>query len=254
MSTLSDYSANEIRLFRDRLQEQLKDCAYLQEAAQRCAQLLYREFQEAIVLARLFVTLPFKDLPTRDRTFVANLAAAKEITRLLNDKTQVLSLLGTCGAQPEWSDRHQSAGHLGIPLVTASFVESIPMVARLMSDMGIDLAWFDEQDKDIVIKSLGQTSGVFYVRDARQRLDNQNRKIVSAQDFVAAHDIKTVFGLGGSYLNGCFVTMIIFTREVVEQSQVERLMLLVNTFKIATMSLVMQGAIFTPGHGRGFGA
>ncbi len=81
-------------------------------------------------------------------------------------------------------------------------------------------------------------------RDAKTRVDQQNRKIVSAQDFVAAHDIKTVFGLGGSYLNGSFVTIIIFTREFVEQSQAEGFMLLVNAFKIATMRLVMQGAIF----------
>lgn len=226
------------------MQEELQSCAHLQEAAQKCVRLLYAEFQQSIVLARLFVTLPFKDLPTRDQSFVNALVNAKGLMELLNDKTSVLSLLGTYGAQPEWSDRYQSQGHLGIPLVTANFVESIPMVARLMSDMGIDLAGFDAQEQDIVIKSLGQTVGVFYVQDAKTRLDHQNRKVVSAQDFVAAHDIKTVFGLGGSYLNGSFVTMIFFTREAIEQSQVERLMLLVNTFKIATMSLVMQGALF----------
>jgi hypothetical protein len=76
------------------------------------------------------------------------------------------------------------------------------------------------------------------------RLDARNRKIVSAQDFVAAHDIHTVFGLGGSYLNGSFVTIILFTRETIEQSQAEAFMLLVNTFKTATLSFVMDGAIF----------
>ena len=244
MSTLNNYSAIKNRNLRDRIQEELRECGHLQEAAQKCARLLYEEFQESVVLTRLFVTLPFKDLPARDKVFVTDLAGAKGITNLLSEKTPVLSLLGTYGLRAEWSNRYQSQGHLGIPLVSTSFVESIPMVSRLMSDMGIGLNWFDEWEPNLVIKSLGRSAGMFYVRDAKTRVDQQNRKIVSAQDFVAAHDIKRVFGLGGSYLNGSFVTMIIFTREIVEQSQAEGFLLLVNAFKIATMSLVMEKTIF----------
>ncbi len=128
--------------------------------------------------------------------------------------------------------------------MTANFVESIPMVARLMTDMGIGTDWFDKLEPDILVKNLGRAAGVFYVRDAKTWLDGQNRQIVSGQDFVTAHDIKTVFGLGGSYLNGSFVTMIMFTRETIEQSQAEAFMPLVSTFKTATLSLVMDGAIF----------
>lgn len=245
MSTFNDYSPREIKDLRERLQEALKECGHLQEAAQMCARLLYEEFPDSLVLARLFVTLPFNDLPARDKAFVTALANAKDITPLLGEKTQVLSLLGTYGAQAPWSDRYRSQGHLGIPLVTAGFVESIPMVARLMSDMGIGSDWFDKSEPDILVKNLGRAAGVFYVRDAQTWLDGRNRKIVSAQDFVAAHDIRTVFGLGGSYLNGSFVTMILFTRETVEQSQAEALMLLVNTFKTVTLGLMMNGAIFS---------
>ncbi|MFN2453191.1 MAG: hypothetical protein ABR577_03125 [Pyrinomonadaceae bacterium] len=244
MSTLNKYSPVEIRNFRERIQAELTGCAHLQDAAQRCVRLLYEEFEESIVLARLFVTLPFRSLPARDKSFVEDLAGAKNITPLLHEKTPVLSLLGTYGVQAEWTDRYKSKWHLGIPLVTASFVESIPMVSRLMNDMGIELDGLDRSGSDILVKSLGQTAGVFYVRDAKTQVDPQNRKIVSAQDFVAAHDIKTVFGLGGSYLNGSFVTIIIFARESVEQSHAERFMLLINTLKIATMSLVMQEKIF----------
>lgn len=244
MLAINNCSASEIKLFRDRIQEDVSTCAHVQAAAQRYAHLLYEEFKEAAVLVRLFVTLPYQDLPPRDKTFVTGLARAENLSAQLNDKTRVLSLLGTAGTQPQWNDRYQSQSHLGIPLLTANFVKSIPMVSRLMNDMGIDLAWFDELDQEIVIKSLGHTAGVFYVRDAMTRLDQQQRKIVSAQDFVAAHKIKTVFGLGGSYLNGSFVTIIIFTRETIEQDRVERLTPLINTFKVATMSKLMQGAIF----------
>ncbi|HEX8633361.1 MAG TPA: hypothetical protein VF703_04340 [Pyrinomonadaceae bacterium] len=244
MSTFNTYSPREIRDLRERLQASLQECGHLQAAAETCARLLYEEFTESLVLARVFVTLPLSNLPARDKAFVAALTDAKAITPLLDEKTQVLSLLGTYGAQPEWRDRYQSQGHLGIPLVTAAFVESIPMVARLMSDMGIGSDWFDKFEPDILVKNLGRAAGVFYVREARTRLDAHDRKIVSAQDFVAAHDIRTVFGLGGSYLNGSFITMIFFTRETIEQPQAEAFMLLVNTFKTATLKLVMDGAIF----------
>ncbi len=244
MPTLQNYSLIEIRDLRSRIQSALENCASLQEAAQVCVRLLYEEFQESIVLARVFVTLPFKELPERDGAFVRDLAEAKGVLAQLGEKTPVLSLVGTHGARPEWNDRHLSQGHLGIPLVTANFVESIPMVSRLMRDMGFDLTWFDEREPDIVVKRLGQIAGVFYVRDARTRLDRQERKIVSAQDFVVSHHVKTVFGLGGSYLNGSFVTIIIFTRVTLDREQAESFMLLVNTFKAATMSMVMQNKIF----------
>lgn len=226
------------------MQAALLEATSLQGAAQIFARLLYEEFEESIVLARLFVTLSLQDLPTRDQAFITALARTKEIRPLLSDKTQVLSLLGTYGAESAWNDRYQSQGHLGIPLVTANFIESIPMVSRLMTDMGINSDSFDKLEPQILIKNLGRAAGVFYVRDAQTWLDKRNRKIVSAQDFVAANNIKTVFGLGGSYLNGSFVTVIIFTRETLAQSQAEAFMLLINTFKTATMSLVMDGMLF----------
>lgn len=244
MPSLNASSPFDVKNFSDRLQLELDDSGHLQEAAQKCARLLYEEFRESVVLARVFVTLPFRDLTPPVKAFVTGLAEARELLPQLHDDTQVLSLMGTCGAEARWDDRLQSGGHLGIPLLSESFIESIPMVARMMSDMGIGSDWFDKMEPDILVKSLGRAAGVFYVRDAKTWLDRQNRKIVSAQDFVEAHDVRTVFGLGGSYLNGSFVTVIIFTRETLEQSQIESFMSLVNTFKGATIGLVMGGAIF----------
>lgn len=245
MSVISNCSLIEVRNLIYRIESELKNCARLQEAAQECARLLYEEFEESIVLARVFMTLPFKALTPRGKQFVTELAGTKNLQHLLNDKTQVLSLLGTYGEQPEWRDRFQSRGHLGIPLLSASFVESIPMVSRLMSDMGISVDRFDETEQNVLVKSLGRAAGVFYVRDARTWLDHQNRKIVSAQDFVEEYGVKTVFGLGGSYLNGNFVTIILFTRETIEQRRAEAFMTMVNTFKVATMRQAMEGLIFT---------
>jgi hypothetical protein len=183
-------------------------------------------------------------LPAADQTFVAALAGSGGAAAALKGDTPVLSLLGTRGSEPDWDDRGKSKGHLGIPLVASSFVEGIPMVSRLMHDMGIGLEWLDTNDTKIVVKSLGRVAGVFYVRDAATGVDDQGRMIVPAQDFVRAHGIKTVFGLGGSYLNGTFMILILFTRERLERDEVEKFMPLVSTIKSVTMSLVMRDAIF----------
>lgn len=244
MTVLSNCSPVEVRNLIERVESELKDCVRLQEAAQECAHLLYEEFEESIVLARVFVTLPFRVLTSRGKSFVTELAGTKNLRHLLNNTTQVLSLLGTYGERPEWRDRFQSRGHLGIPLLSASFVESIPMVSRLMNDMGINTDWFDEREPDVLVKNLGRAAGVFYVRDAGTWLDHQNRKIVPAHDFVEEYGVKTVFGLGGSYLNGSFVTIIVFARETIEQARAEAFMSLVNTFKAATIRHVMEGLIF----------
>jgi hypothetical protein len=244
MTVLSNCSPGEIRDLIDRVESELKNCVRLQEAAQECARLLYEEFEESIVLARVFVTLPFRALTPRGKSFVTELAGTKNLQHLLQDTTQVLSLLGTYGERLEWRDRFQSRGHLGIPFLSASFVESIPMVSRLMNDMGINTDWFDEREPDVLVKNLGRAAGVFYVRDAVTWLDHQNRKIVPAHDFVEEYGVRTVFGLGGSYLNGSFVTIIVFTRETIEQARVEGFMPLVNTFKASTIRHVMEGLIF----------
>lgn len=167
MSTLSHCTPAEIRSLIDRIQSGLKDYACLQEAAQEWARLLYEEFQESIVLARVFMTLPFHDLTLRGKAFVRELAGTKDVRHLLNDKTQVLSLLGTYGVRPKWRDRFQSQGHLGIPLLSASFVEAIPMVSRLMSDMGINTDWFDETEPDVLVKSLGRQASSTCATQAR---------------------------------------------------------------------------------------
>ncbi|KHD05663.1 hypothetical protein PN36_23135 [Candidatus Thiomargarita nelsonii] len=45
-------------------------------------------------------------------------------------------------------------------------------------------------------------TGTFLVQDAKNDRDDQNRRIIPMQDFVADYKVKTVFGLGGRYLVG----------------------------------------------------
>jgi hypothetical protein len=153
--------------------------------------------------------------------------------------------LGTRGENAKWNNRQNSQGHVGIPLVSSDFISQIPMMSRLLSELGLGLSWIDSKDSDILGKTMGKMSGTFYVKDAKTETDKSGRKIIAAQDFVNQYNVKTVFGIGGGYLIGStFITVIIFTRETIEKEQVSEFLPLLNTFKMGTTSLISRGKIF----------
>jgi hypothetical protein len=244
MATINQAQRATIKELSDKLKD-LRSSACVEEAAQRCVTLCYDEFRDSIVLVRLFATVPFGKLPAANQAFVRKLAEAKAVASQIEKNTLVLSLLGTRGLRPDWNDRHDSQGHVGIPLVSASFVESIPMIARLFKELGLQLDWIDKQDTAIVANVLGgNLAGLFHVPDARNALDHKGRHIIAAQDFVASHGVKTVFGMGGGYLNGTLMAIVFFTHEAIDKAQATNFMPLVNVFKAATTDLVMKERIF----------
>jgi hypothetical protein len=217
----------------------------VEAAAQATAVLLFETFPETTVLARVFVTVPFAELPAPDQAFVRRLAGPRA-PRLLKANTPVLSLAGTRGVSPEWNSRYASAGHLGIPLVSMEFVESIPMISRLLKELGARLEWAAGLDTTVVAAALGSVAGLFYVEDAREAVDPQGRRIITADDFVSAYGVRTVFGFGGAYATpGTWLATVVFTRETIARREVERFLRLASAFKSATMRLVRAGAIFS---------
>jgi hypothetical protein len=223
----------------------LKAAPCLAEAAHQWATLCYREFEGSLPLVRVFATLDYGLLPKSNKAFVRSVAEAHQVQHLLNDKTPVLSLLGTRGVTAEWNDRTRSRGHTGIPLVSAHFIQSIPMVARLLKELGLELEWISRQDSSAIASTLGGSlAGLFFVSDASTATDAQGRHIIPARDFVASHGIKTVFGIGGAYIGGTIVVLILFTSESFDKAQAATLMPLINVFKAATTSLVVAERIF----------
>jgi hypothetical protein len=202
-------------------------------------------FGDSIALARLFATFPMRGLPVENRAFVEEMARSANVSDQIAEETLVLSLLGTRGDSPEWNDRRQSKGHVGIPLVSSRFVDRIPMISRLLKQLGAGLDWIDRKDTDIVSETFGSLSGVFHVKDAASEVDTEGRKIIPAQDFVQASGVKSVIGIGGCYMGtSVFFAIILFLREVVEHLVAERFMLQSNLFKTATLNLVDDGRIF----------
>ena len=206
------------------------------------AQLVTDALVEALpdtALARVYVVVPQLDLPPDVQAFVTTLAGA------VGASTPVLALVGSSGAKPAWHGRVTSKGHRGIPLTSSAFVDAIPMLARLLRELGIDLAWLDDAPATTTRRLIGGFNGVFYVEDARTVRDAKGRLVIPAEDFVAEQDVKTVFGMGGFYPDGTMVVAIVFTRELLPKAAVERLTSLITMIKGETFKAIRARRIFT---------
>lgn len=246
MTLISKLSLEDLVDLQNKIAGQVAGSTALEGAAQKYMSILYETLSESIILARLFATIPFEELPEPSKEFVTNLAQSAGISELIKERTRVLSLLGTRGAKHEWNDRHNSQGHVGIPLASSDFIDSIPMMSRLLKQLGAGIDWIGTNDTELVASTYKNRSGVFYVRDAKTEVDNKGRKIIAAQDFVEEEKVKTVFGIGGCYMGtSLFFTTIIFVREFLDKDIVERFMLQANKFKTATLSFVHDRRIFT---------
>ena len=245
MRTLTEFSWADVLGLQDDIRAALKVSTCLEEAAQRATEIIYGALAESALLVRVFATVPLSSLPADIHGRVKGLARTQQIDGSLRGESLILTLLGSAGAKREWNDRRDSVAHAGIPLISAAFVGAIPMVARLLNELGVDLQWFDHSDTSFVEKKLAAgLAGLFYVRDAATGLDAQGRQIIPAQDFVGEHGVKTVFGIGGVYAYGTILTLVVFTREFIEKEQVEQLIPLIPCFKAATAALVQNGQLF----------
>ena len=242
---LSATPSPQLREHLKHVRERVEGRRSLASAAQALADAVYTAFEESLVLVRVFATVPFGQIPREDQPFVRTLMRQRGVERLLTVETPVLSLLGTKGARPEWNDRMLSRGHLGIPLASAGFVDAIPMIARLLSAFGLSVVGVEGGGARIVRGQVGNLSGMFYVADARIEKDDHGRLVISAQEFVEEHGVRTVFGFGGAYmLERSYVAVILFAREHVETETARQLAPLSSALKAATMRLVDQGAFF----------
>jgi hypothetical protein len=245
MTKIQEVDTSAILELERSVQKATRGAATLEEALQKYTALLYERFQESIVLARVFATGFYRDLPEVNRRFVDELAGSSGVGDAVTAEMLTLSLLGTSGLEPAWNDRHASRGHVGIPLASSAFVAAIPMVARLLSELGLGFDWIDKGDTALAVKTLGSINGVFHVADAATAVDGEGRKIIPAQDFVQKYGIRSVFGIGGAYVGTpTFIVAVLFCRDEVTRERAECFMGHINRIKTSTMELVHQGKLF----------
>jgi hypothetical protein len=234
---------DDINAFRDRVAKEIPGEIWLTGAAQRFASLFVETFP-SVVLARVFVVVPFESLPAPEAEFAARLAERLGSRELLTPKTPVLSLLGSHGAELAWRARDRSSGHLAIPLLSKAMVEGAPMIAQLLSALKVDLARLDDGRPIYSRPMLGSTNQRFYVPSARSARDGRGNFVIPAQDFVARHNVETVFGMAGSYVDGMLIAAILFTTESLDSLTVDRFPSIISNFKMVTTDLVLARRIY----------
>ena len=239
-------TSDTIQAIREMFEQRMQGVTSLDQAAQAFVSVLSEFYEESLVLGRVFIAIRYSKLPRVNQRFVSNLAQNNEVFSKLSEHTQVLSLVGTKGLEPEWNERQKSVGHVGIPLVSKEFIDSIPMLSRLFSDLGFDFHHHNEI-RGMQVSVDGEISGVFYLQNAEEAIDTLERKIIPAQDFVRTHSVKTVFGVGGRYMIGDrnIVAAILFLNEQLDRSIAQRFQVLINYFKMSTLKLVSRGQIFS---------
>jgi len=226
------------------IESEVREARCLAQAAKEMARALHVRFDESVALARVFFTVRFDALPDANREFVRSLAEGAGASSALKNTTPVLSLLGTHGDQEEWNDPQRSQGHLGIPLISSAFVGAIPMISRLLRELGVPLDWIDSHDPSAIQKTLGDAASLFFVEDASQATDDQGRKIIAAQDFVSGYKIRSVFGIGGAYAGGDILVTVVFSHDRFRREQAEQFLPLITLFKSNTERFVTEGQTF----------
>ncbi len=243
MAEFGEYTLPQLRELREELQTLASSCPTLRESAQQYLNRLYEEFTESLALVRLFATVPFAFVPEREKTFARHVARTRNVLEELTDDTIVVVLAATRGAKPEWNVPHNSRHRLAVPLVNASFVRTIPLVGRVLGATVQDVPWLKKQQTLILTETSGKMSHFLLVEDARSARTGDGLPMVPDKKFVDENGVRTVLALGGRYLNGTSIAMVLFTREHLTHEHATKFATLVNTRKAATMKAVMAGNI-----------
>ncbi|TWU17341.1 hypothetical protein Pla52o_51450 [Novipirellula galeiformis] len=229
----------------DAIKANTDGCETLERASGAIVDVIFAEFQHSLVLTRMFATIPYEGLPPQYQQFVDKLANDAGVSNQITPQTPVLSLIASRGIQSAWNDHRRSEGHLGIPLVSGDFVSRVPMIARLLSEVGLDLSWLGGDASGLEIDTLSKLSGVFYVADAASAVDSQGRKIISAQAFVQSNRVKSVFGVGGGFaISKTFLTLLFFCNERVERAKAMQFLPLISTVKALTADAAVHKKFF----------
>ena len=235
MAQFADYSLGQVSDLRDELQRIATPCQSLREAAELCLDRLCDEFPETLVLARCYVTIPFRFMPEREKEHAERAADELSVRDKLGRDATVAVLAAARGRSAASSRRH----HLAVPILTPECLTPIPLVGRILSTNEMALPWLKRQETLIVRETTGRMAQLILVEDAATTLSSDGSKAVPDQDLVREHGVHSVLAMGGHYLNGGALVLVLFTTESLTHDQATKFTTLVNAMKTATMKAVM---------------
>ncbi len=169
--------------------------------------------QKSCALVRFYKTHKYRDLEPDLQEFARGIMGGAPETPDIN----CLTLLGTAGDNPAWNSRANSNGHKAIPLVSEEFVAGIPMLARLLSQFGVELSQVVSPEADLAANLGMKTFNSFYIPEA------QGSPYIPAQDdFIVPNGVQSALGVGGVLGSGDLFVLIIFSKTAIPEQTASR--------------------------------
>lgn len=181
---------------------------------------------KASVLVRFYKTHAYQALDETRRHFIEASNSSVRPT------TPCLSLLATCGDEPAWNEVTQSKGHLVIPLRDRSSIAALPMVERLLQELGVDLESIFNREHDSVLHGVQRTCDIFHVSEAKG-----SPYIPAQREFVEKYGIKSVIGFGATLPTGDLFVILLFSRAKISQDVLALFKTLALAVRIAVLPL-----------------
>lgn len=236
---LSNFSEQDIETVINQVFSENEKIGSIEEIYQRLARVMCESFctvpgESDLVLSRVYHSFDFPLLSSSLQQ------TAKQIwEKNLKENSKLIALMGTYGKEAAWQDRTQSKGHKAI-LLSHETLNNIPMVARLIQQIGFDLGiLLGEKEKGIEYKSISGAFGVFYVSPA---LDSP---YIPAQDFVKHYEVKSVLGTGVMLPQGDIGIYIGFSRVPIENEMAANIAPLMSLFWQRAFPLLEKCGMFT---------
>lgn len=228
---------------RSRIRELLaRDAASLAEAAEGAIEFFYRELVDehgrpACALVRFFKTHPYHDLgPELQKVARAVVPDAPAIPDL-----RCLTLIATRGEKPAWNSPRTSRGHRAIPLESVEMVQQAPMIAQLITQLGLPIASVVRPSRGLLLDQAEAAHNVFYVPRALG-----SPHIVAQDDFVVRYGIESVLGFGGLLASGDLFATILFSKVPIPPETAEQFRVIGLNLKIGILPFVRKPLFGAP--------
>jgi PAS domain S-box-containing protein len=237
---LNQLSITEIFKLSKHIKEKCINLSSFEEVAQKLMRVLYSSFvakdgRSPFVLARFFKSCAYSELPDDIRNYILT----KELKENLNSGNKYLTLLGSFGELDNWKNRNLSENYKAFPIYDEHMLDKFPMLSAVFDQIGLDLSYLKQTDKNILIKDDHRQYGVFCVENA------DGSKLIPMQaEFVRPYSVKSVFGFGGIYSTSNVYGVIIFSRERLSRKDAQLFLSLNPAIKHITLAHEITGNIF----------
>ncbi|HEV7919942.1 MAG TPA: hypothetical protein VGR02_04030 [Thermoanaerobaculia bacterium] len=232
---LSRFGFKEMMDCRGRIRDLFADDPpTFEDAAERAVGFLRRELVDehgapACALVRFFKTHPYDDLPEELREVVR--AASPEAPAI--PELRCLTLIATRGDEPDWNSRRTSRGHRAIPLASVEMVQQAPMIAQLITQLGVPIANVVRPSRALLLDQEQTAHNVFFVPRALG-----SPHIVAQKEFVVRYGIQSVLGFGGLLASGDLFAVILFSKVPISPQTADQFRVVGLNLKIAILPVV----------------